>query len=168
MKSDPPLVGLDHHAVEHQLISPGRAHHRRHLDRRVRGERRVGLLSERCDAGLIIFVARLVGVALPDVDRLIGSVPGHLPRSTSQFVGRIAGDLAKRKAVSTGKHTTQVEISSEPMIVGQPERQEARPRIGEAKLRPIACQFVLDRLLRTDLAGSEEKLRLGVWRGHGW
>ena len=87
----------------------------------------------------------------------------QMPRG--KFFLGLPRHFAQREPVGPGKHRFQIEIVGQPVFVGQLEGQEPRPREGEAKLRPTARQFALDRPLGTDLTRDEQEI--GHEKGSG-
>ena len=97
-------------------------------------------------------------ILLPYVNSLDCVVLAYIPYYRGAIFSGVPNHFPKREPVGPGEHRLQVEIAGQPMFFRQLESKEPRPREGEAKPRPAASQFTLDRSLGADLAGNEQKL----------
>ena len=164
MMPDPPFAGRDEHAIQNRFAAIGpaaRPAHRggifgQHRRLRASGENfLVDIERFRRERRFVAVFARLGGIARPNVDSLRLPLAKDLPNFFRHLGRIVALHFSERKRMRPREDGIQIQVFGKRDILGQFEGQKARPRIGEAKIRPPPRNFPLHRPLRLRFDKSE-------------
>ena len=154
MLTEPPFVRLDQDAIEHVHAGLSDAG-QRNVEGVGAGVPANGFFGGQRGRSHVGFEAALAHggqVALPDVQCLVGRVPGDSPDISCGLIERLGLQLANGKTPGAGEDRLKFEIRAGLRLGRKLERKKAGPRVGKMKIGVVARELGFECGFGTDLA----------------